>query len=369
MRYKRNIPKSLWALPHICLALPRSPNVEMLPMPATSCRHARQISFAWSPELVTPDKKFTIVPDIVPVDTAQCRYKDALSNYAKASQLLKSNPPEQYPSLAYNSLEQDVTVITTQSALHEFAASELRKNITVSLEEYFSIYKLEAREGIMDSASSTLTSTRRQYVRSSKDPVGSFSYDDDEDGLILRVAIEAGFTENYLGLQRDIDMLIKGLDAKVVVLIFLQESPRFKSPNNRHNDIDIEHIDVELARMRQYMLEARRRNQERGTYGPIEYRNHTWSGNLKQARIEVWRRDMKEPVTSYLIKDGYSRDRLPTAIGLKISDFLTDRIWRSVKLPDCDVYFDGDRFMRSLTVAIYKTALERCINFVLLASV
>ncbi|KAK9250211.1 hypothetical protein V1507DRAFT_500129 [Lipomyces tetrasporus] len=367
MRYKRNIPKSLWALPHKCLALPRSPNVEMLPMPATSCRHARQISFAWSPELVTPDKKFTIVPDIVPADTAQCRYKDALSNYAKAFQLLKSNPPEQrldarmpysmylelekgwYPSLAYNSLEQDVTVITTQSALHEFAASELRKNITVSLEEYFSIHKLEAREGIMDSASTTLTSTRREYFRSSKDPDGSFSYDDDEDGLILRVAIEAGFTENYLGLQRDKDMWIKGLDAKVVVLIFLQESPRFKSPNNRHNDIDIEHIDVELARMRQ--------NQERGTYGPIEYRNHTWFGNLKQARIE------------YLIKDGYSRDRLPTAIGLKISDFLTHPIRRSAKIPDCDVYFDGDRFMRSLTVAIYKTALERCINFVLLASV
>ncbi|KAJ8097224.1 hypothetical protein POJ06DRAFT_278718 [Lipomyces tetrasporus] len=314
MRYKRNIPKSLWALPHKCLALPRSPNVEMLPMPATSCRHARQISFAWSPELVTPDKKFTIVPDIVPADTAQCRYKDALSNYAKAFQLLKSNPPEQrldarMPYSMYLELEkgwsnfkaemgtvkireQDVTVITTQSALHEFAASELRKNITVSLEEYFSIHKLEAREGIMDSASTTLTSTRREYFRSSKDPDGSFSYDDDEDGLILRVAIEAGFTENYLGLQRDKDMWIKGLDAKVVVLIFLQESPRFKSPNNRHNDIDIEHIDVELARMRQYMLEARRRNQERGTYGPIEYRNHTWFGNLKQARIEVWRRDL-----------------------------------------------------------------------------
>ncbi|KAJ8098034.1 hypothetical protein POJ06DRAFT_27326 [Lipomyces tetrasporus] len=53
------------------------------------------VSFAWSPELVTSAKKFTIVPDIVPPDAAQCRYKDALSNYAKAFHLLKSNPPEQ----------------------------------------------------------------------------------------------------------------------------------------------------------------------------------------------------------------------------------------------------------------------------------
>ncbi|KAK9246518.1 hypothetical protein V1506DRAFT_534917 [Lipomyces tetrasporus] len=86
--------------------------------------------------------------------------------------------------MAYNSLEQDVTVITTQSALHELAASELRKNITVSLKEYFSIHKLEARKRIMDTASTTMASTRREYFRSSKDPDGSFSYDDDEDGPI-----------------------------------------------------------------------------------------------------------------------------------------------------------------------------------------
>ncbi|KAK9240942.1 hypothetical protein V1525DRAFT_423544 [Lipomyces kononenkoae] len=308
---------------------------------------SRQAPLAWSSELVTSHNIFSTVPDIWD--------KDALWNYAKAFQLLKNNPPEQrldasmpysmymelekrwskfkaemdicgnqrYPSLGYNSLEQEVTVTTTQSALHEYAASELRGYIADSLKAYFSIHKLEARKGIRDNASTSKTSTHREYLRSSKDPDGSFSYEDDEEGVILRVTIEAGSTENYRGLQRDKDMWIKGLDAKVV-----------------------------------YMLEAKRRNQERGTYGPIDYRNHTWF---------VWRRDMREPITS--MDTPPTVMLLPTAIGLKMSDFLSDRIWGSANLPDSDVYFDGDEFMRSLTTAICETAMERLINFVLPVSV
>ncbi|KAK9237829.1 hypothetical protein V1525DRAFT_403035 [Lipomyces kononenkoae] len=392
MIYGRNIPKTPL---HICLAHTRSRWLDL----STTSTHARRIP--WSPEFGRSDKQFTTVPDIVPSDSTYCMDKNALFDYAKAFHLLKSNPPEQrldvrmpyaiymklekhwsnfkaemdvrenqrYPRLAYNSLEQEVTVITAQSALHEVAASELKRNITDTFKEYFSIHKLEAREGIKDTASTTMTSTRREYFRSSKDPDGSFSYDDDEDGPILRVAIEAGFTENYRGLQRDKNMWIKGLGAKVVVLIFLQESPRFKNPNSEYNDIDIEHIDGELERMQRYMRDARRRNQERGIYGPIEYRNHTWFGNLKQARIEVWRGDMQEPVTSYLIKDGCTYDRLPTTFGLKISDFFTDRIWRSANIPDSDIYFEGEKFLRALTFGIYETALIRCTNFILPASV
>ncbi|KAJ8097953.1 hypothetical protein POJ06DRAFT_240465 [Lipomyces tetrasporus] len=85
-------------------------------------------------------------------------------------------------------------------------------------------------------------------------------------------AIAAGYAEDYGRLHRDKDMWMKGLNAKVVVLIYVKESPRFKNPHTAYEDI--EDVDVELARMQQNMWKVTQRNIEQGSYGPVEYRNN-----------------------------------------------------------------------------------------------
>ncbi|KAK9344902.1 hypothetical protein V1522DRAFT_422699 [Lipomyces starkeyi] len=141
-----------------------------------------------------------------------------------------------------------------------------------------------------------MKSTHGKYSKSSKEPDGSFFYDDDDAGHVLRVVIEAGHSEHYGNLLRDKDMKMKGMDVKAVVLICLKESPSFKNPPAYEEGI--EYVDLEVGRMKQYILKVRQRDLEQGFYGPVEYRNHIWFGNFSDAFIEVWRVGMKDPVRS-----------------------------------------------------------------------
>ncbi|KAK9349757.1 hypothetical protein V1523DRAFT_443029 [Lipomyces doorenjongii] len=321
-----------------------------------------RISFAWPRELTTSDEKSKTTPGVVPPDTSLWTDKNEISNYAKALHLLKNNTPEQridvhltystylklqkswskfkevmdireyqrYPSLSYNSLEQIATVVTIQRALHEVAASKFKFEIGVSLLEYLAHHWPQGRDRIVEGGSTTRD--------------GSFFYDDDDAGLVLRVAIETGHSEQYGRLLREKDMWMKGMNANAVVLIYLKESPSFKNPHTAYEE------DVEDAK-----------ELEQGFYGPVEYRNHIWFGKLSHAFIEVWRVGMKDP---WLIRDGRAHERPRTTIGLKISDFLSGCESGAANIPDNDVYFDADRYVRSLMHAIEMTAQDRYNDFI-----
>ncbi|KAK9326909.1 hypothetical protein V1520DRAFT_284394 [Lipomyces starkeyi] len=270
-----------------------------------------------------------------------------------------------YPRLSYNSLEQIATVVTIQRALHEGAAAELRHEIISSVREYLSIHKPDETSRIVDTGSTTLRSTYGKYSKSSKEPDGSFMYDDDDKGPLLLVAIEVGFSEDHPGLRRDRDMWIKGHNAKVVILVCLSESPSFKYPGIAYQDI--EDVNVELARMRQNVAKSRPRNVEQDTYGPMEYRNHWWFGKLNEAFIEVWRADRRRPLRTVLIKNGRRNVPLPNAIGLKVSDFLSEAAWAAADIPDCDVRLNLDGYLQRLLAPVEMTAVARFADFILLS--
>ncbi|KAK9327976.1 hypothetical protein V1520DRAFT_314022 [Lipomyces starkeyi] len=395
MKYGHNSFRNGWALfTNLSHMRDRQPlRVLLLPSVAGQIS-GRRISFAWSPELITSDEKSNTAPVVVPPDTSLRKHKNEMSNYAKALQLLKNNPPEQrldvhlpysmyldlqkswskfkekmdipedqrYPRLSYNSLDQVATVVTMQRALHEVAASKFHSEIVVSLHEYLAIHWPQGLDRIVETGSTTMKSIHGKYTKSSKEPDGSFFYEDDDAGPVLRVVIEAGHSEHYGKLLRDKDMWMKGMNAKAVVLICLKESPTFKNPRTAYDLI--EDVDLEMARMKQHIHKVVQRNIEQGFYGPVEYRNHRWFGKMSDAFIEVWRVGMKDPVTSWLIKDGRAYERLRTTIGLKISDFLSDRESGAANIPDSDVYFDADRYVRSLLHAIEITAQHRYNDFI-----
>ncbi|KAK9372084.1 uncharacterized protein V1513DRAFT_474750 [Lipomyces chichibuensis] len=354
----------------------------------------RRISFAWSPELTTSDEKSNRVPAVVHPGTSLPKDKHDMSNYAKALHLLKNNSPEQrldvhlpysmyldlqkswskfkeemdireeqrYPRLSYNSLDQVATVVTIQRALHEVAAYEFGVEVRTGVREYLSSHAPQERNRIVGRGSATKKSTHGKYAKSSKEPDGSFFYDDDDAGLVLRVVIEAGHSEHYGRLLRDKDMWMKGMNAKAVVFICLKESPRFINPHTQYEDI--KDVDLEVARMKQHIRKTLQTNIEQGFYGPVEYRNHRWFGKMSNAFIEVWRVGMKDPVRSMGGKDGRAHERLRTTTGLKISDFLGDCESGRANIPDSDVYFDAYQYVRSLVRGIEMTAEDRYNDFI-----
>ncbi|KAK9235031.1 hypothetical protein V1525DRAFT_435062 [Lipomyces kononenkoae] len=292
----------------------------------------RSITFAHSLEFTIPNES-NEVRDIVLPKGSLGEDEQTSENYANALHPLKCNPPEcridvrlpysQYPSLSYNSLEQIATVVTVQRALHEVAAIELGINIKRRLDEYLSSHKPDEKRRILGGGSTTRKSIDGKYANSLNDPDGSFYYKRRDGGYRLQIAVEVGFIEHYRALLRDKDTWIQSQRAKVVILVFLQESPLFKNPKTAYKDV--EDVDMEVTKLGQLADEALQRNSGEDPYGPIEYRGHKWFETLNEVFIEVWRADGSCPNKLCLIENGRHCDPLPTVIGLKISDFFFRR--------------------------------------------
>ncbi|KAK9242649.1 hypothetical protein V1506DRAFT_571139 [Lipomyces tetrasporus] len=303
---------------------------------------------------------------------------EVLSNYNEAFTLLKENTPEQrldvqlpyetflqldqafselksaegisedqrYPSLAYNSLTQTVTVVTCPSNIHEGAAGWIEYNIFTYIDNYLTTRSPHTRRNISMSRSTTQHFGRGGYTRSRKEPDGGFIYKTRFRANKMMIAIEVGTSETYDRLLDDKDMWINGKGVNVVILVCFEESPRFRNPNTQYTNIA--GVNAELETMAQSLAETVEANIARGYYGPLEYRDHTWVGELNKAFIEVWRQDSHK--TFDLIQDGYALDPvdLPGTLNLRISDFYPHEEWQAANIEDNDVPFDSIEFLDSI---------------------
>ncbi|KAK9372299.1 uncharacterized protein V1513DRAFT_460720 [Lipomyces chichibuensis] len=306
----------------------------------------RSNTFAHSPEFTIPNES-NAVRDITS------------GNYAKALHLLKCNPPDcridvrlpysQYLRLerSWSILEQIVTVVTVQRALHEVAASRLGYNIQLRVDEYLSSHKPDEQERILEGGSTTRKSIDGKYANSLNDPDGSFYYKRRDGGYRLQIAVEVGFIEHCKAFLRVKDAWIQSQRANVVIL----------NPKTAYEAV--EDVDMELTRLGQLADEAVQRNRGKGPYRPIKYRGHNWFEKLNDAFIEVWRADGSPPNKLCLIENGCPCDPLPTVIGLKVSDFFSEDAWAAAQIPDSYVPFDWDLYRRSLLTAMDLTAQER----------
>ncbi|KAK9492789.1 hypothetical protein V1508DRAFT_432626 [Lipomyces doorenjongii] len=148
------------------------------------------------------------------------------------------------------------------------------------------------RSVIVEGGSTTVKSSHGKYTKSSKEPDGSFFYDDDDAGFVLRVAIETRHSKQYGRLLRDKDMWMKGMNANALVLIYFKESPSFKNPHTAYEE-DVEGVDLEMGRMKPHIGKARQRNLEQASTVPLNIAINIWFGKLSHAFIEVWRVGMK----------------------------------------------------------------------------
>ncbi|KAJ8102516.1 hypothetical protein POJ06DRAFT_244901 [Lipomyces tetrasporus] len=284
--------------------------------------------------------------------------EESLSKFDKALDLLKSNPPEQrldiqmpysqfleldeswskikselflddksYPRLSYNSVTETVTVVTVPKDLHEVAASELRRQIMNSIEEYLSHHSPESIDRIVDAGSSDVRGSGGGYEHSVKQADGLFKYISGGAGRVT-VAFEVGFSQNYDSLLGNKDMWIQGCHAKACVLICLNESPRFRNPTDPFEDIG--DVEAEKQAMNRHANATVPLN---GSYfPPISYRDHVWAGGVTEAFIEVWRANGHEKFP--LIEERRPHHNLTTTVGLHVSEFFEDDAWQALGIED-----------------------------------
>ncbi|KAK9384932.1 hypothetical protein V1515DRAFT_575436 [Lipomyces mesembrius] len=336
----------------------------------------------------------------VKLDTEICLAKtitvmdsQALSNYNKAFTLLKENPLEQrldvqlpyekflqldaafselksaagisedqrYPSLAYNSFTETVTVVTVPSSIHEGASRWIEKDIIEFAQDYLFSHSSQTVNNIYYVGSTTQFFPLGGYTRSRKEPDGGFTYISVGGENKLVIAVEVGNSGTYARLCEDKDMWIGGKGVNVVILVCFSERPRFTFPDTSPYQT-ITDIRAELAAMSRIVGETTESNIPQSYYGPLGYRDHTWVGTLNEAFIEVWRQDTN-PVRYELIRDGFSADNLPNTLGLMISDLYPRDSWEAADIPDSTIPFLSTRFIQRLRGHCIAAAMGRFEGF------
>ncbi|KAK9371133.1 hypothetical protein V1509DRAFT_2915 [Lipomyces kononenkoae] len=292
------------------------------------------------------------------------RYQELEECWSKIKSARIVSEDQKYPSLEYNSAAEIVTVITVPRDLHEIPAVELGRLITSGAEEYLYSHGADASfiGGIANSGTSTRKGGQGDYSKSTKQADVTIKYTRNARDTIM-IAIEVGFSENYTALCRDKDLWIEGQNVKVCILVCLDESPRFRNPRTQNEDV--KDVDGEVETMRQHVVESVERDSSQGYHGCIEYRGRKWVGDLRSAFIEVWRANKRHATRYPLIQYGWSCNRLPKTIGLKIRDFIPEEEWEAANVPDSTLSFDGDRYVLKVRTSMVCTAMERFRDFVL----
>ncbi|KAK9482425.1 hypothetical protein V1527DRAFT_485743 [Lipomyces starkeyi] len=369
-----------------------SQSVAPIATPASEISQQSNRTPARNATRATPKRSMDNEPAI-PVDTPTVMDDTIISEYEEVFKLLTENPPEQildvqvpyskynqmeatfsrikadknisedqrYPYLEYNNFTETLTVVTIPNSIHEVAVYELNFDIMAGANDYLSEHAPGLMDRILPLGSTTTIDFDGDYSNSSKQPDGGIKYAIAAESNVM-IAIEVGISQSYKSLCDAKDMWINGHHVKVCVLVCLNESPRFKNPTTAYDSI--EDVRTEMATMKQSVAEQMRGYKSRGYYGPIVYRRHKWTGTLNEAFIEIWRAGNTIPERYELTQAGVACPNLPTTLGLKISDMVSDEAWEAVGVPDREIRFNGARFVGKLVNAVLDTAKERFFKFI-----
>ncbi|KAK9366299.1 hypothetical protein V1509DRAFT_654855 [Lipomyces kononenkoae] len=281
------------------------------------------------------DEAFALLKENTPEQRldVQLRYENFLqldTDYFDLKSVAGISEEQRYPSLAYNSLTQTVTVVTCP-------IPNTVRNIQLV-------------------GSTTQAFPRDDYTRSRKEADGGFIYRTAGSSQVV-IAMEVGTSEAYCKLLEDKDMWIDGKGVNVFILICLNESPPFRNPNTEYTDI--EGVAAAKEEMAQSLAEKGEANMTQGYYGPLEYRDHMWYGELQEAFIEIWRSDSHRRYQ--LIQSGFAiaRNRLPVTLGIKISDFYPLDEWQVADVEDSNIPFDSARFLDAVQLDMGASAANR----------
>ena len=127
------------------------------------------------------------------------------------------------------------------------------------------------------------------YDGSKKEPDVLFKYNGQDDNVLYTAVVEVGFAETYKELIDDAKLWIEGnRDIKTVILIKVEENPRYCSPTSKLEDDEIGNLDFSDRKdLRTSMAILKDPND---SFGPLQINNLVWV-NRMSVFLEIWKRD------------------------------------------------------------------------------
>lgn len=127
------------------------------------------------------------------------------------------------------------------------------------------------------------------YEGSKKEPDVLFKYRQQDHHVSYTAVVEVGLSETYEELMEDVKMWIEGThDLRTVILIKVEEDPRYQSPTSKLDDDEImalvfpHHRDLDPSMV---VLED-----PNDSFGPLQLNDLTWVGKMC-IFLEIWKRN------------------------------------------------------------------------------
>ncbi|ODQ71378.1 hypothetical protein LIPSTDRAFT_5383 [Lipomyces starkeyi NRRL Y-11557] len=190
---------------------------------------------------------------------------------------------KRYPQLDYNRKDSTVIITTIPTAMHGVSSSGLQQMIYESVRATLNSHNFgDLAWRITGYGESNTEPVYEGYEDSaSKIPDGGFCFETD-NGTVLTLVLEVGMPQVYDDLKSDMEAWLKGVHCQAVVLLYLEEHPKFCYPAPSQMPLSAD----DWPAFRTAMTQARERN----PFGPYNYRGHQWFAKLVSASAEVYRR-------------------------------------------------------------------------------
>ncbi|KAK9327611.1 hypothetical protein V1520DRAFT_393749 [Lipomyces starkeyi] len=188
---------------------------------------------------------------------------------------------DRYPRLQYSAIDSRVIINTVPTALHSESACGLQELIFRSVRDtLIRLNKGDLCDDVLLVGDSDHSIVDEQGRNSRKTPDGGLQYINDEGKNALTFIIEAGFSESYRQLKKDVKLWLNQFECHTAMIIFLTENPGFRSPTNEGNNT--------------CSVTERANTWRVSPFGPYCFRGHAWFGTVATATIEVLK---KNPTT------------------------------------------------------------------------
>ena len=130
---------------------------------------------------------------------------------------------------------------------------------------------------------------RGAYEGSKKEADVLFMYEHQNGDVLFTAVVEIGFTETHEELVEDVKLWIEGnRDIRTVVLIKVEESPRYCSPISKMEDDEV--MDLGFPDPKDLKASMVVLKDSNDSFGPLQIKNLIWVGKMS-VWLEIWKRD------------------------------------------------------------------------------
>ena len=189
------------------------------------------------------------------------------------------------PSISFNSRSCTGIIKWMPSPIHEILASPFIRSDTVATQNLRS----EIARQINAVGNQRVGAFTGAYEGSKKEPDVLFKYKGQDHKVLYTAVVETGFAETYEELINDAKLWIEGnRDIRTVILIKVEENPRYHSPTSKLGDDEVEDLGFPDPKDLDTSIVIPKNPND--SFGPLQINNLVWV-NKMSVFLEIWKRD------------------------------------------------------------------------------